>query len=110
MASLVVGIVDDKSFQAQLDLAARLGELTMTGRSWEWCANELQPYAAYQQPSVPALEPCLGDKAAVALRGGCLHTQPSIRRSTFRHCAQPEHRHLFAGLRLVLPAGKAAWE
>ena len=94
----------------QWEVAARLGELTMTGRSWEWCANELQPYAAYQQPSDPILEPCLEDPGAVALRGGCLHTQPSIRRSTFRHCARPEERHLFAGLRLVLPAGKAAWE
>ncbi|MDJ0738193.1 MAG: hypothetical protein QNJ91_00635 [Gammaproteobacteria bacterium] len=33
----------------------------------------------------PALEPSLGAADRVALRNGCLHTQPSLRRTTFRH-------------------------
>ncbi len=94
----------------QWEVAARLGELTMTGRSWEWCANDFHPYPGYQAPSEPALETCLTRKGAVVLRGGCLHSQPSIRRTTFRHCGGAGNRHLFAGLRLVLPPGKAAWE
>ena len=94
----------------QWEVAARLGELHETGRSWEWCANSFHTYPAYEQPAEPALEPCAGDDTRIMLRGGCLHSQPSIRRSTFRYCAAPDRRTLFAGLRLVMPPGKAAWE
>ena len=59
---------------------------------------------------MPALEPCSVDRGDYVLRGACLHTQPSLRRSTFRLCASPEERSLFAGTRLVMPPGKAAWE
>lgn len=94
----------------QWEVAARLGEIELTGRSWEWCANALHHYPDYVAPVDPALESCVADAGAIALRGGCLHTQPSLRRTTFRHCALPDHRALFAGTRLVMPPGKAAWE
>lgn len=94
----------------QWEVAARLGEIAYQGRSWEWCANAFHPYTDYQAPADPSLEPCPANDAAVTLRGGCLHTQPSLRRTTFRHCALPGQRALFAGTRLVLPPGKAAWE
>lgn len=94
----------------QWETAARLGEIELSGRSWEWCANSFHPYPDYQMPDDVELEPCPADRSAITLRGGCLHTQPSLRRSTFRLCANPECRTLFAGTRLVLPPGKAAWE
>ncbi|MCG6967083.1 MAG: formylglycine-generating enzyme family protein [Chromatiaceae bacterium] len=94
----------------QWEVAARLGEIELYGRVWEWCANTFHSYPSYQAPMDPVLEPCRPDDRAVALRGGCLHTQPSLRRSTFRLCAPAERRALFAGLRLVMPPGRAAWE
>lgn len=94
----------------QWEVAARLGELRNSGRSWEWCANPFHVYPDYQAPVDPALEPCASDRELTALRGGCLHSQPSIRRTTFRHCADASERTRFAGVRLVLPPGKAAWE
>ncbi|MGB5563689.1 MAG: SUMF1/EgtB/PvdO family nonheme iron enzyme [Sedimenticolaceae bacterium] len=94
----------------QWEVAARLGEIEQHGRSWEWCANAFHTYPGYQAPPDPLLEPCPIDSGALVLRGGCLHTQPSLRRSTFRFCAAPGQRSLFAGTRLVMPPGKAAWE
>jgi iron(II)-dependent oxidoreductase len=94
----------------QWEVAARLGEITLFGRSWEWCANAYHPYPGYQAPADPLLDPCAEDRDLIVLRGGCLHTQPALRRSTFRRCAPPDRRELFAGTRLVLPPGKAAWE
>jgi len=94
----------------QWETAARMGEIEMYGRSWEWCANAFHDYPGYQPPSDNALEPCPADTAGYTLRGGCLHTQPSLRRSTFRQCATSHRRDLFAGTRLVMPPGKAAWE
>lgn len=94
----------------QWEVAARLGEIESRGRSWEWCANEFHTYADHVAPPDPALEPCTDGTGQITLRGGCLHTQPDLRRTTFRHCAAPHRRALFAGTRLVLPPGKAAWE
>ena len=94
----------------QWEVAARLGEIEMFGRSWEWCANGYHHYPDYQSPPDPTLDPCAADGVDGVLRGGCLHTLPSLRRSTFRHCACPDRRDLFAGTRLVMPPGKAAWE
>lgn len=94
----------------QWETATRMGEIEMHGRSWEWCANAFHHYPGYQGASDGALEPCAANAGEYALRGGCLHTQPSLRRSTFRLCAAPDRRELFAGTRLVMPPGKAAWE
>lgn len=94
----------------QWETAARMGEIERHGLSWEWCANAFHHYPGYRQPLDSALEPCAADTEGYVLRGGCLHTQPSLRRSTFRLCAAAERRDLFAGTRLVMPPGKAAWE
>lgn len=94
----------------QWELAARLGEIESRGRSWEWCANTFHAYPGYTAPPALLLEPCTDDSGTLVLRGGCLHTQPGLRRSTYRLCAMPDQRTLFAGTRLVMPPGKAAWE
>ena len=94
----------------QWEVAARLGQIEGTGRSWEWCANAFHTYPDFRPPEDPALEPCLAQGEDIVLRGGCLHTQPTLRRTTFRLCAPPGRRELFAGTRLVMPPGKAAWE
>ena len=102
------GAVPQHEFQ--WEVAARLGELTDAGRSWEWCANAIHAYPAYEPPDDPSLEPCACDRDLIALRGGCLHSQPGIRRTTFRYCAEAGDRTRFAGVRLVMPPGKAIWE
>jgi iron(II)-dependent oxidoreductase len=93
----------------QWEVAARLGEIDK-GRSWEWCSNTFHPYPGYRVRFDSAFEPCPATGDTRTLRGGCLHTQPSLRRATFRLCAPVGRRDLFAGTRLVIPPGKAAWE
>ncbi len=93
----------------QWEVAARLSQIEGFGRSWEWCANAFHTYPDYQGPDDPMLAPCTDDQGLVQ-RGGCLHTQPALRRASFRVCAKVTQRCGFAGTRLVMPPGKAAWE
>lgn len=93
----------------QWEIAARQGLIEGIGQVWEWCANTLHPYPDYQTPQTS--EACSkGLDSDIVLRGACLHTQPSLRRASYRGHAPAAARDVFAGLRLVLPPGKAAWE
>lgn len=95
----------------QWEVAARLGLIEGTGRVWEWCANPFEPYDGYRAPEDPELAASgLGVSGQICLRGACLHTQPTLRRASFRQGADAADETQFAGLRLVLPPGKAAWE
>jgi len=87
----------------QWETAARLQAIRDYGRAWEWCANGFAPYDRYQAPEDPEMATAEFDGHHRSLRGGCLHTQPGLRRASYRHCGRPQQRHLFAGLRLVLP-------
>lgn len=87
----------------QWEVAMRTQALRPNGRIWEWCANPFQPYSEFS----PDPEP-IGSEQAFSLghsvlRGGCLHTQPPIRRITFRHHANADNPRLFCGARLVFP-------
>ncbi len=92
----------------QWEVAARLGELEQTGLAWEWCANPYHRYADQQAAPGGMPERCNDDDGI--LRGAGRHSQPVLRRTTLRHCAPADDRALFAGTRLVLPPGQAAWE
>jgi len=94
----------------QWEVAARMGALELTGRAWEWCANDFHSYADYQEPADPALASAGLDSGNISLRGACLHTQASLRRASYRRGAGAGNNTLFAGTRLVIPPGKAAWE
>jgi iron(II)-dependent oxidoreductase len=72
------------------------------GRVWEWCSNPLHPYQDYEQPVNPEMTSHFDEKER-ALRGGCLHTQPQLRRPSLRVSAPPEAGYRFSGLRLVFP-------
>jgi len=64
----------------------------------------------YQAPEDPELaSPGLGAGWNVQ-RGASLHSQPAVRRASFRIGAPAEAETGFAGLRLVLPPGPAFWE
>jgi iron(II)-dependent oxidoreductase len=78
-----------------------LQQLEQTGRAWEWCDNSFYPYDGFHAfPSETYSTPGF-DGNHYTLRGGCLHTRPSIRRASFRNFHAPDARHIFAGVRLV---------
>ena len=87
----------------QWEVAARLGLLDATGRVWEWCANDLHPYPDYEPFGATDFSASGFDSNAAVLRGGCLHTQPALRRASLRHWAAADDPWQVAGLRLVLP-------
>lgn len=84
------------------EAAARIGGLEEVGRVWEWCSNPLHPYEDYEKPVNPEMATCF-DERERALRGGCLHTQPRLRRPSLRISAPPGSGYRFSGVRLVLP-------
>jgi iron(II)-dependent oxidoreductase len=94
----------------QWEATARTKGLSERGRVWEWCANIFEPYSDYQRPDNDAYATAEFDDEHRCLRGGCLHSQPELRRPSLRGRALPQWRHLFAGTRLVLPPAKPFWE
>jgi iron(II)-dependent oxidoreductase len=85
------------------EAAARIGGLQNAGRVWEWCGNPLHPYKDHEPPVDVEMRTREFDDRHPALRGGCIHTQPSLRRISIRHAGLPDAGYLFSGLRLVLP-------
>lgn len=93
----------------QWEVAARTSVIRGFGRAWEWCSQPLHPYDGYDSPGDPELATDFA-RGDMALRGGCLHTQPALRRASLRH-GQPAGRQAgFCGLRLVFPPGTPFWE
>lgn len=85
----------------QWEVACRLQLLEATGRAWEWCGNTFFPYAGFRAfPYAGYSQPWFDDRH-YTLRGGSVHTRPSIRRASFRNFYPPGKRHIFAGLRLA---------
>jgi iron(II)-dependent oxidoreductase len=85
----------------QWEVACRLQQLEQAGRAWEWCRNTFHPYAGFRAFPYAGYSQPWFDNGHYTLRGGSLHTRPSIRRPSFRNFYQPGMRHIFAGLRLV---------
>lgn len=92
----------------QWELAARQGLIEQTGRVREWCWNAFEPYAGYERPDTPLLATNF-EQNHVAVRGATLHTQPALRRASYRDSADPGDRHHLIGLRLVFPALPEVW-
>jgi iron(II)-dependent oxidoreductase len=93
----------------QWEVAARTGAISGFGRAWEWCSQPLFAYDQYQPPGDPELASDFGGER-YALRGGCLHTQPALRRASLRGGQPAGQQAGFCGLRLVLPPGTPFWE
>ena len=85
------------------EAAARIGALKDGGRVWEWCGNPLHPYKDYEKPVDPEMCTQEFDGRHPALRGGCIHTQPALRRISIRNAGLPGAGYLFSGVRLVFP-------
>lgn len=87
----------------QWEAAARTQGLQGFGRVWEWCSNHFSPYAEYELPLDEELQTREFDGRHFSRRGGCLHTQPGLRRISYRQPGLASMRHHFSGARLVLP-------
>jgi iron(II)-dependent oxidoreductase len=85
----------------QWEVACRIGALQQTGRVWEWCDNTFHPYEGFQPFPYREYSQPWFDERHFSLRGGSLHTRPSLKRASFRNFFQPDKRHVFAGLRLA---------
>lgn len=87
----------------QWEVARRSQILQQHGRVWEWCSNRFEPYSEYRPENLPDGGAGQFDAGHQSLRGGCLHSQPTLRRNSFRHHARPDIAQPFAGIRLVYP-------
>jgi len=87
------------------EAARRQGLLDGVGQVWEWCANPLHPYPGFRPYPYPGYSIPYFDGEHRVLRGGSRHTQPEIRRHSFRNYYPPGTRHLFAGVRLAYNQG-----
>jgi len=85
----------------QWEAACRIGLLEQTGRVWEWCENSFHAYEGFTPFPCPEYSQPWLDGKHFGLRGGSLHTQPAIKRPSFRNFFLADKRHVFAGLRLV---------
>ena len=87
----------------QWEAAARTQGLKGFGRVWEWCNNAFHAYADYEAPVDPEMATREFDGEHFSQRGGCLHTQPSLRRISYRQSGKTDSNFQFTGARLVLP-------
>ncbi|BBY55931.1 ergothioneine biosynthesis protein EgtB [Mycobacterium koreense] len=90
------------------DGASAYGVEQLLGDVWEWTSSPLQPWPGfspmiYRQYSAPFFGP---DHRV--LRGGSWAVAPEILRPSFRNWDYPIRRQIFAGLRVVWPAGGQA--
>ncbi len=86
----------------QWEVAVRTQAVRDHGRVREWCSNAFMPYHEFR-PSPDGLGASGDFGRRFSLRGACLHTQPSLRRPSFRYHAPADADYIFAGARLVLP-------
>jgi len=83
------------------EAAQRCGLLHASGTVWEWCANLFHPYAGFKAFPYAGYSRPYFDSGHYALRGGSIHTQDIIKRTSFRNFYRADKRHQHAGLRLV---------
>ncbi len=84
------------------ETSARQNKLHHSGLVWEWCNNVFSPYEGFQAFPYDGYSKPWFDGKHFVLRGASQFTRPEIRRASFRNFFNPDKRHIFAGLRLVL--------
>ncbi len=83
------------------EVAARLEVIKNTTHVWEWCHNIFKPYENFAEYSDNTRQHNGFDNQHYVLKGAGPHSRPEIKRAAFRNAYLPQHRHIFAGLRLV---------
>lgn len=87
----------------QWEIAARSGQIAEVGRAWEWCANAFHPYAGFSPFPEERTSADAFSRVDGVLRGAGLHTQPCLRRASYRWPLLPDIRWAVTGTRLVYP-------
>lgn len=86
------------------EVAQQLNLLNNSGQAWEWCHNAFYPYPNFKAFPYEGYSSPWFEQPHFVLKGGSLHTQNNIKRSSFRNFFGPDKRHVFAGCRLVYAA------
>ncbi len=87
----------------QWEVAVRTQAACESGKVWEWCANPFHPYSDFEPSADSVLSDCKFSDGRMSLRGRSIYTQPALHRPSFRNHSPADHRHIFAGMRLVYP-------
>ena len=93
----------------QWEVALRSREVTDYGRVWEWCGHPFHTYTGYKAPEYAEATTTCFDAGHFTLRGGSIHTQLPLRRTSYRNHATPEQRFRMSGTRLVFPPSEMPW-
>ena len=88
-------------YEHEWEAAESVNLLNATGKVWEWCHNTFYPYEGFEAYPYDAYSIPYFDGVHYTLKGGSFHTQPVIKRISFRNYYQADKRFLFAGMRLV---------
>lgn len=80
------------------EVAARNGNLEMTGNVWEWTGSDFLPYPGFSEdPYKEYSSPWFGTHKT--LRGGAWFTQPRMIRTAYRNFYTPDRSDIWAGFR-----------
>jgi iron(II)-dependent oxidoreductase len=93
----------------QWEVALRSQEVKDYGRVWEWCGHPFHSYTGYKTPEYAEATTSDFDAGHFPLRGGSIHTQLPLRRTSYRNHAMPEQRFRMSGTRLVFPPSIMPW-
>ena len=93
----------------QWEVALRSQEVKDYGRVWEWCGHPFHAYTGYKAPEYTEATTTNFDAGHFTLRGGSIHTQLPLRRTSYRNHAKPEQRFRMSGTRLVFPPSIMPW-
>ena len=83
------------------EVAFASNQLEQTAIVWEWCQNRFYPYHGFKALPYDGYSSPWFQQPHFVLKGGSLHTQNNIKRSSFRNFFGPDKRHIFAGCRLA---------
>ena len=84
------------------EIAKKRCALDKTGIVWEWCQNTFHPYSGFAAFPYEGYSCPYFDGQHYVLKGGSQYSCDEIKRPSFRNYYQPDKRHIFAGLRLVV--------
>ena len=83
------------------ETAIKLGLLEHTTEIWEWCHNHIYAYDGFSAFPDKINSQQHFDEQHYVLKGGSQYTRPELKYASYRNAHPPQHRHIFAGLRLV---------
>lgn len=87
--------------EREWEAARRADRLRGIGQVWEWCDEAFAPYPGFRAFPYEGYSMPWFDGAHFVVRGASVHTEPDVRRPSFRNFYPPTHRHIFAGFRLA---------